>query len=223
MTQLSSHTTPTGFISPSIYTQLLAAQNEFPTIDKDSVNPHLRNKYASLPSILNTVLPVLRKHGVLLTSNMSHDASDILQINLVHAETGSTISSDIRLLNTTDMQKWGGSVTYATRYGLLSLLGIAADLDDDGNIACEPPKQTKHTPIDVTPAVKEKPKLETTMTNSDRMQLTHDLHGLWSLKEGVIRAVESDKSNKAINMFKTDFVGVNDATLIGLRKWISEL
>lgn len=198
-------------LCPNIYTQLLAAQEEFPTIDKDSVNPHLKNKYASLPSILNTVLPVLRRHGVLLTSGIKNDMPDILQVNLIHAQTGTKVESDIKLLNTTDMQKWGGSVTYATRYGLLSLLGISADLDDDGHMAS--------TPNPVRGAFQ--PKVTEEELNNIG-NITFELYELWKKKEGSVRADGSDAAKRAVALFKSDLVGINYDSLVKLKKWLMD-
>lgn len=128
----------------TIYTQILKFQENFPTIKKDSKNPHLKNEYASLPTILSTVLPLLNNLGIVLSSQVHSEHSDIYVIQLVHAESGSSVSSHVKLLNMSDMQKWGSCVTYATRYGLLSLLGIAADMDDDGNHTKDDGNTTKH-------------------------------------------------------------------------------
>lgn len=197
--------------SQNIYTQLLAAQDEFPTIDKDSVNPHLKNRYASLPSILNTVLPVLRKHGVLLTSCIKDDMPDILQVALIHAQTGTKVQSNTKLLNTSDMQKWGGSVTYATRYSLLSLLGVSCDLDDDGHIASQ-----------VNPVKAAfQPKVSEEELNKIGL-ITYELELLWKKKEGSIRADGSDKAKKAIAMFDNHLEGLPYATLVKLKDWIVE-
>ena len=57
--------------------------------------------------------------------------------------------------------------------------------------------------------------------SSDHMQLTLKLHDLWKMKEGSIRADETVMSNKVINMFKTDLIGVPykelEETLIWMR------
>lgn len=219
--------TSTPQFSPNIYTQLLAAQGEYPTIEKDSVNPHLKNRYASLPSILNTVLPVLRKHGVVLTSAIKDDMPDILQVALVHAQTGTKVQSNTKLLNTADMQKWGGSITYATRYSLLSLLGIAADLDDDGNLASSSNQVTsaftKLSPINVTPEPRSIAQPEHTLSETQRMALTLELHELWKVKEGSVRAEETDMSKRAILLFKNDLAGVNDSALTKLKDYLLKM
>jgi len=45
--------------------------------------------------------------------------------------------TEFDLLNIIDMQKLGSAITYAQRYGLLSIMGLASGIDDDGNEASE--------------------------------------------------------------------------------------
>lgn len=117
----------------NIYTQLLLAQGEIPSINCDSKNPFYKDKpYASLPNVLSIVLPVLRKYDILFTSEIV-ETNIILKLIYTKASELNIVTTTLPLLNTQDMQKMGGCITYATRYGLLSLLGIAPDLDDDGN------------------------------------------------------------------------------------------
>ena len=46
---------------------LAKAQGEMENAGKNSVNPHFKSKYADLAEILNTVRPVLSKHGLAVT------------------------------------------------------------------------------------------------------------------------------------------------------------
>jgi hypothetical protein len=118
----------------SIHKKLLEVQKGMPRIDKDSTNPHFKNKYATLANVLSVVLPELNKHGIYQTNTQSYcEAGWVITVKLVDAESGELIETMLPLLNTQDMQKMGGSITYAHRYGLLPLLGIAPEMDDDGN------------------------------------------------------------------------------------------
>lgn len=125
----------------NIYQALLNSQKEFPVIEKDGTNPHYKKPYATLPNVLKSVLPVLQKHGILFTSHeITIDNQQYIKLQLIHAESSEKIESHVKLINATDMQKLGSAYTYAIRYGILSLLGIAPDMDDDGNAASDPPK-----------------------------------------------------------------------------------
>ena len=47
-----------------LYTALALAQGEFPTIEKGSINPHYKSKYADLADINKATTPSLSKHGL---------------------------------------------------------------------------------------------------------------------------------------------------------------
>ena len=51
-------------IKENLYTALLNAQKEFPVIKKEDKNPFFKSSYAGLPSVLETVLPILQKNDL---------------------------------------------------------------------------------------------------------------------------------------------------------------
>lgn len=122
---------------------LAAAQAEMPELVKDSTNPHFSSRFISLKGLLEQVLPVLRKHGLLLLqppSNLSGQPA--LTTIIRHVETGDQIEATTPLcMAKQDAQGQGGAITYMRRYQLMSLLGLVADEDDDGNSASERPKR----------------------------------------------------------------------------------
>ena len=122
---------------------LLAFQRDAPAIAKDAVNPHFRNKFASLENVMETVRPLLNANGLVLmqfpTVMESGDGATqqgALRTTIVHAESGEAVE-DIMLLHAPkdDPQGQGSALTYARRYAILSILGLVADEDDDGNKA----------------------------------------------------------------------------------------
>lgn len=117
---------------------LLKAQGEVTKIIKDAKNPHFKNDYASLPNILSNALPALRANNILFTvSAIQKDGNNFTQVRLIHVESGEMLESHLPILNVSDSQKMGGCITYNERYGLLPLMGLAADIDDDGNKASD--------------------------------------------------------------------------------------
>lgn len=127
----------------NIYTKLLLAQAEIPIIKKDSKNPHFKNDYASLSNVLSVVLPILRKHGIFFTSSPVFEHNIwCAKLRLIFAETREEMVALMPLLNLADMQKLGSCITYSERYGLLGMLGISADMDDDGNDAAKKESNT---------------------------------------------------------------------------------
>lgn len=71
---------------------------------------------------------------------------------IAHGASGSAIECPVPLIvNKRDMQALGSAMTYARRYGLLSLTGLAPE-DDDGNIAAKNPPKPAAKPAPVVDA-----------------------------------------------------------------------
>lgn len=115
-----------------LYNKILAVQLALPKIDKDGVNPHFKSKYTTLPNVLSILLPILNSNGLIVSNRM---IDGFVEVQIIDCDTEQKISTQIPIIGGTDMQKVGSIFTYAQRYGILSLLGLAADLDDDANAA----------------------------------------------------------------------------------------
>lgn len=116
-----------------------AAQSEFQHAPKDSTNPHFKSKYADLATIIETVRPILSKHGLSVMQRNQPNAGGVtVQTTLLHSS-GEWIADDGLSVpaSKNDAQGFGSALTYTRRYGLASLLCIAQD-DDDGNAASTP-------------------------------------------------------------------------------------
>tara|TARA_B100000809_G_scaffold243294_1_gene268182 strand:+ start:352 stop:978 length:627 start_codon:yes stop_codon:yes gene_type:complete len=111
------------------------------TVTLDSDNPYFNSKYASYNNVQETINPTLDMLGiVVIQAPMILDGIDVLNTRIYMADNPSDmIESNVRLLVPKgDMQQYGGSLTYARRYSLVSLFGLATG-DDDGNEASEHP------------------------------------------------------------------------------------
>lgn len=108
---------------------------------KDKANSHFRNKYASFEACLEAIKPALHEHGfVLLQSNNRDELGDYTETKFVH-KTGHELTTKVYLvLDKNNMQGVGSAITYAKRYGILTLAGIEPETkdDDDGNKASLP-------------------------------------------------------------------------------------
>lgn len=120
----------------SLYAALAAAQSEMGKALKDSNNPHFKSKYADLASVMDACMPSLTKHGIAVLQPPYHDETGrYVKTILVYGETGEMAECLVPLIiGKNDMQGYGSAVTYARRYGLMSMAGIAPE-DDDGNAA----------------------------------------------------------------------------------------
>ncbi len=141
---------------------LQKAQQEFQTPNKDMTNAYLGNKYASLDSCISAIKPALHKNGfALVQSGGKDELGHFVDTKFVHI-TGEIFSSKIYLeLDKNNMQGVGSAVTYAKRYGLLSLSGMEPDEnpdDDDGNKASG--TKPKKSSIEQKPENKPSPPVE---------------------------------------------------------------
>jgi len=125
-----------------LFTALVKAQTEMANPVKDSLNPHLRNKYASLAAVLDACRLPLANNGVVVyqSASIAPDMPNhvIVTSMLVHGESGESISDSLPIpLQKNDAQGIGSAITYGRRYMLLAQLGLAPDDedDDDGNKA----------------------------------------------------------------------------------------
>ena len=116
-------------------TALAKAQGKLHGATKDSVNPHFRSKYADLESVWQACRGPLSEHGLAVVQTLHKDEQRYLRTMLIHTS-GQWIMSDCYLKVDKDtMQGLGSAITYARRYGLMSIVGIAPSEDDDGNLA----------------------------------------------------------------------------------------
>ena len=130
-----------------LWPALIAARGKMPSISKTATNPHFHNRYAPLGEILSTVLPVLHSESLALSGAVREGA---LVVSVIHSGTGEVVESHVPLVGAPDMQKLGGAMTYAMRYGIGMLLALELDEDDDGNRASQRTAQT--TPARTQPA-----------------------------------------------------------------------
>lgn len=114
--------------------RFLIAQSSVKSIDKDGKNPHFRSAYTTLPHALEQILPHLQANKLIYRTELINNKL-ITIIEDVYSE--QSYKTEFDLLNILDMQKLGSAITYAQRYGLLSIMGLASGIDDDGNDASE--------------------------------------------------------------------------------------
>jgi hypothetical protein len=121
-----------------MFDALLKVQVALPKLEKTASNPFYKSKYVPLESVLDAVLPVLHKNGFVLLQKVTNlqgmgDAVGALETTLEHSS-GESVTSVMPLdSKENNPQAQGSAITYARRYALVSLLGLATESDDDGN------------------------------------------------------------------------------------------
>ena len=130
-------------MTDNLATALAAFQAELPTIGKGNTatvrsdKGNYSYKYADLADVSAKVLPLLAKHGLSFSTKPTLDESGrfVLEYTLRHssgeADTGSYP------LSTGTAQAVGSLITYARRYVLCAITGVAPDQDDDGATASD--------------------------------------------------------------------------------------
>lgn len=116
---------------------LAAAQAELPRIGKDNTAQVRSEKgqysysYADLADVSAAVLPVLARNGLAWTTLPTVlDGAFVLRYELLHTS-GEALRGVYPLPNPGDPQKMGSAITYARRYTLCAVSGVAPDADDD--------------------------------------------------------------------------------------------
>lgn len=123
----------------NVFCALAAAQLEFGTVTKGSVNPAFKSKYADLADVAGVVIPVLARNGVCVVQYFTGDNLSAMRTEFVHGESDTRIACDVPLIvDRQNMQGMKSATTYAKRIGLESLSGVAPE-DDDGNAAAKAP------------------------------------------------------------------------------------
>lgn len=114
---------------------LVAALPKIEQAVKDAENPHLRNKYADLTSIMGVAKKPLADHGIAIMQPITTEGQKATVTTLLLHTSGQWMASTLSMTATDQKpQSVGSAMTYGRRYGLSGFLGIVAD-DDDGNDA----------------------------------------------------------------------------------------
>lgn len=123
---------------------LAAALPELGNVGKDGSSHH--GKYATLPALLDHVRPVLARHGLAV---MQPSCPEGIRTWFVHSS-GEIFDAGLYVYDPgKGAQAQGSAVSYARRYSLMAVLGIAGTDDDDGNAAT---REATRRPNAITPA-----------------------------------------------------------------------
>lgn len=127
---------------------LAFAQGEMTFAAKSSKNPFFKSSYADLASVWDACREPLSKHGLSIIQNVETIQGESMMVSvetiLLHAcgeWSHSTLM--VPVVGAATPQSVGSAITYARRYALASMVGIA-QADDDGNSSsgkAEPAKE----------------------------------------------------------------------------------
>jgi hypothetical protein len=114
---------------------LAQAQGEIRNATKDASNPFFKSNYADLASVREAIQPVFTKHGLSYAQTFSRDDHGVIVETILMHKSGQWLCGGLSIKPVKDdPQGIGSAITYARRYSLQAVAGIAAD-DDDGEAA----------------------------------------------------------------------------------------
>lgn len=179
---------------------LAKAQGEMKNAAKSSDNPYFKSKYADLAEVLNVAREPLSKNGLSIMQANEGVANGYMSVTtlLMHSSGQYIKSTGSFPVGKQDAQGNGSALTYARRYSLAAMLGIAQE-DDDGNSACAPE------------APKQKPKAQPQATGDKFVKITPQGDVIVTVAKG------HDENGRPLAAFKN----IKDLTIDELEKMVT--
>lgn len=111
------------------------ARSQFVKVKKDRQNTHLKNKYATLDSVLDAITPALTENKLMIMQDGERIESTMrVETTVIHISgQWSKFYFDIPIVKN-DPQGVGSAFTYGRRYALAAAFGLS-QADDDAQIA----------------------------------------------------------------------------------------
>lgn len=138
------YTTGTPEQVATLFAALILAQADFPPIPKTKTvkSGSYSYNYAPLPEIHEKIRPILKTHGLAVFHPIQRvDGKSCIGTTVIHRLGGSITCDGLGIPDGIKMQEQGGHVTYGSRYGYCSMLGITSQDDDD--LAAKSSRQRK--------------------------------------------------------------------------------
>jgi len=136
----------------------------------DRTNPAFKSGYASLASVMETVRPILHRHGFAVLQEIGEAEGRLTVTTTLLHTSGESVAHRCAHKSSDNIQQVGSAISYLRRYAIMAMLGVVGEVDDDGEAAeSKPAKQAKavvkksvtteaapagetYSPIRVTPA-----------------------------------------------------------------------
>lgn len=127
-----------------VFAAVSAAQGEFGEIER-TLRANVESKrtgakysydYAPLDEVLEAVRPATSKHGLSIMQFPAVGNGFVIVKTLLGHKSGGWISNDLKMpCDTNGPQECGSGITFARRYSIMPILGVAPAVDDDGGAA----------------------------------------------------------------------------------------
>lgn len=143
---------------------LAKAQGSFPAVAKSSeaemvtkTGQKIRYSYADLASIWEAIRAPLAANGLAVVQVASSSGPDVVVTTTLMHASGQWIRGRLSMpVATSTPQAFGSAITYAKKYSLAAMVGVAAEEDDDDGGAASkplprPPPTTQQAPAPASP------------------------------------------------------------------------
>lgn len=169
MTETAVQAEPLTFDgTPNLNAALAAVQTELPSVHKAETADAgtYTYSYADLASVSAAVLPLLGRNGLAFTAwpSVNDQGKFVLRYELLH-KSGEQKAGEYPISGGS-AQAIGSAITYARRYALCAVTGVAPD-DDDDAAAADAKRQAEHA-------------AEQAKNQQDRDQATQSVMGAWA-------------------------------------------
>lgn len=116
-----------------LFTALSKAQAMIKNAEKDGHNPHFGKAYSTLAGIWDACREPLTKNELCVIQELkSHADGKLFVVTILGHKSGQSHSCVCPVISQrNDMQGYGSAITYAKRYSLAAMVGVASAEDDD--------------------------------------------------------------------------------------------
>jgi hypothetical protein len=181
----------------------------------DSENPFFKSKYSDLTSVWSACRKPLAENGLSVIQTCQSETADMVIVETMLCHTsGEWVRGRLAMRPVkADPQGVGSCITYARRYSLAAIVGVAPE-DDDGNVASGHSKQTEGAKMASKPF--EKPSQQrsapVTDTNKEPKTVKEKLEKkMWDYLKNLHS--DSDDNFKTLLIDLTSFEGKDGKTV----------
>ena len=135
---------------------LAKAQGEIGNAARDRENPHFRSKYATLASVREAIQEPFAKHGLAVAQTTKIDGEWLVLVTKLMHSSGQCLVGEYPVCSITEKPQVAGSaMTYARRFSLSAITGVAPgdDDDDDGAAAQQSSRPARKAPPSDNPRI----------------------------------------------------------------------
>lgn len=117
-------------------TALAKAQAQIRPAAKGIDNTFFKTKYADLAAVWEVIRDPLASNGLSVVQLPSAEGNKVTVTTILLHTSGQWLRSELTMVATqVTPQGVGSCITYARRYALSAVVGVASEVDDDGNAA----------------------------------------------------------------------------------------